>query len=165
MWHEVTLSFGILPLDAFVKQMTVGGSYTLHFNDRIAWEVVRSVGAVAEFETHLMEDLQTLGISPTPFDTFEWAVTTSLAITPFQISQPRRPFFHTDWFLLVGGGYGGRTVSQNVVMTAGMGVRTSIGRYMSLRFDCRWEGFFNDLGAPLSELWISLGVSYHVGRM
>lgn len=38
--HEFTIQAGSLPLDAFAKGWTVGGRYTLHFDDFNAWEIV-----------------------------------------------------------------------------------------------------------------------------
>ena len=38
--HEFTASVGILPIDAFYTGLSLGGAYTLHFNDILAWEAI-----------------------------------------------------------------------------------------------------------------------------
>src|SRR5882757_5080835 len=39
--HELQVSAGFLPLDAFYKGVTVNVGYTYHFNDHFAWRVLR----------------------------------------------------------------------------------------------------------------------------
>ena len=35
--HEITAFFGVLPLDAFTKGITLSGAYTIHFSELVAW--------------------------------------------------------------------------------------------------------------------------------
>ncbi|MEO1273406.1 MAG: hypothetical protein AAFX99_35420, partial [Myxococcota bacterium] len=41
--HELSVGFGVLALDAFTKGITASGSYTIHFNEIIGWEVAQFV--------------------------------------------------------------------------------------------------------------------------
>ena len=156
---------GLLPLDSFIKGFTLGGSYTLHFNHLLAWEIVRAYGVVVQLESGLQDDLENLGISPTPFEYVDWAATSNFIFTPFygKVAVVNRTLIFTEWFFILGAGYGWLTNSQNVVVDAGMGFRVFFGDYFSLRFDVRWEGFFSHFGVPHNELSLGLGVSVHLG--
>jgi outer membrane beta-barrel protein len=164
-WHELGFQVGLLPLDSFIKGFTLTGSYTLHFDHLLAWEIVRAYGVVAEIESGLQDDLENLGISPTPFEYVEWAATSSFVFTPFygKLAVINRALIFVEAFLIVGAGYGWLTNSQNVIVDAGGGFRVFFGEYFSIRFDCRWEGYFSHFGVPHNELSIGLGVSVHLG--
>jgi len=164
-WHELTFEFGLLPLDSFIKGFTLTGAYTLHFNHLLAWEVARAYGVVVQIESGLQDDLENLGISPTPFEYVDWAATTSFVFTPFygKLAVINRALIYVEAFLLAGAGYGFLTNSQNVIIDAGGGFRIFFGEYFSVRFDCRWEGFFARFGVPHNELSLGLGVSVHLG--
>lgn len=164
-WHELNVTIGVLPVNAFVKSITVGGQYTLHFNHLFAWEIVRAYGAVAEIETGLNDQLEDMQLSPTPEEYVEWAATSSFVFTPFygKLAVVNRALVFSEVFLIAGVGYGWLTNSQTVVIDAGVGVRIFFGEYFSLRMDVRWEGFFAGISELHNEVWISLGVSVHLG--
>lgn len=164
-WHELNVSIGVLPMNTFVKSITVGGAYTLHFNHLFAWEIIRAYGAVAEIETDLNDELTDMQLSPTPEEYVEWAATSSFVFTPFygKLAVVNRALIFSEVFILGGIGYGWLTNSQTVVVDAGLGVRIFFGEYFSLRFDVRWEGFFAGISELHNELWITLGVSVHLG--
>ena len=164
-WHELNLTIGVLPINTFVKSITVGGSYTLHFNHLFAWEIVRAYGAVADIETNLNDDLTDMQLSPTPEEYVEWAATSSFVFTPFygKLAVVNRALIFSEVFLIGGLGYGWLTNSQTVVVDAGLGVRIFFGEYFSIRMDVRWEGFFAGISELHNELWVTLGVSVHLG--
>jgi outer membrane beta-barrel protein len=164
-WHELNLSIGVLPLDAFVKGLTVGGNYTLHFNHLWGWEIVRAYGVVADLESGLNSELSDMQISPTPFETVEWSATSSVVFKPLygKFAIANRTLIFSELFLVAGVGYGWRTNSQNVVLNGGLGARIFLGTYVSLRFDVRWEGFFSGLTELHNEISLALGVSVHLG--
>jgi outer membrane beta-barrel protein len=163
-WHDLSIGVGILPLDAFRKGLTLSGTYTLHFNHIFAWEIVRAYGVVVEFETNLNDDLNNLSISPTAFETVEWAATSSFVFTPFygKFAVVNRSLLFGEIFLVAGAGYGFLTNSSRVVVNAGGGLRFFFGEYFSLRFDIRWEGFVSSEDMH-NELWLNLGASVHLG--
>jgi outer membrane beta-barrel protein len=171
-WHELSVSLGFLPVDAFLKGFAVSGNYTLHFNPLIAWEIVHAYGVLATIEMDLNDDLNNVGI-PNPFTYVNWAATSSLVFTPFygKYSVTNRTQIFTEFFLVAGAGYGWLTNAtrdsdantQHVVADAGLGFRVFFGEYFSIRFDLRWEGFFLNVEEPHHELWIALGVSVHLG--
>jgi outer membrane beta-barrel protein len=170
-WHELTVSFGVLPVDAFLKGLAVSGDYTLHFNDLFAWEIVHAYGVLTRVETELNNDLTNVGI-PNPFNYVSWAATSNFVFTPFygKYSVVNRTQVFTELFLAAGAGYGWMTLAQgnedptqHLVVDAGLGFRVFFGEYFSIRFDLRWEGFFLNVEEPRNELWIALGFSVHLG--
>ncbi|MEL6339186.1 MAG: outer membrane beta-barrel domain-containing protein [Myxococcota bacterium] len=59
--HEFTLGVGLLPLDAFYIGSVVSGSYTYHFSDFWAWEMLHgnfSLNADTGLEDELLEDFE-----------------------------------------------------------------------------------------------------------
>ena len=50
--HEFDAHFGVLPLDAFTKGLTLSGSYTFHPTNLFAWEVLHGLKSF-----HLYDDL------------------------------------------------------------------------------------------------------------
>jgi outer membrane beta-barrel protein len=164
-WHELSASIGVLPLNAFVKGLTVGGNYTLHFNHLFAWEIVRAFGVVSEIETGLNGDLNELQLSPTPYEYPEWAATSSFIFTPFfgKLAVVNRALIFSEVFLVAGVGYGWLTNSQHVVIDTGLGVRVFFGEYFSIRLDVRWEGFVAGIGELHNELSLMLGIAVHLG--
>ena len=62
--HEFQLGLGVLPLDAFYVGVMPTGSYTFHFSDFWAWEII-SLGYSMNFETSLQDDLyEDYGVHP-----------------------------------------------------------------------------------------------------
>jgi len=164
-WHELNLGFGVLPVNAFVKGLTVGGNYTVHFNHLFAWEIVRAFGVVASLETALNDSLTDMQLSPTPEEHPIWVATSSFVFTPFygKLAVVNRALIFSEVFLIAGIGYGGLSNSQDVVVDAGLGARIYLGEYFSVRLDIRWEGFFAGITELTNELSIALGVSVHLG--
>ena len=65
--HEITAHVGILPMDAFTKGLTVGGTYTLHISDIFAWEIINGLYSI-HLDTSLKKDLAAYELAPTPFE-------------------------------------------------------------------------------------------------
>jgi outer membrane beta-barrel protein len=170
-WHELNVSFGALPVDAFLKGLAASASYTLHFTDLLAWEIVRGYYTFYRVETDLNDDLTNVGV-PNPFNYVSWAATSNLVFTPFygKYSVANRGQIFTELYLVAGAGYGWMTLAQgdveatqHLVVDTGLGFRVFFNDFISVRFDLRWEGFFLNVEEPRHELWISLGVSFHLG--
>lgn len=170
-WHELNVSFGALPVDAFLKGLAASASYTLHFTDLLAWEVVHGYYTFHRVETDLNDDLTNVGV-PNPFHYASWAVTSNVIFTPFygKYSVGNHGQLFTELFLAAGAGYGWMTLAQgdadptqHLVVDTGLGFRVFFNDIVSLRFDLRWEGFFLNVEEPRHELWIALGVSVHLG--
>jgi outer membrane beta-barrel protein len=72
MRHEIQVSGGFLPLDAFYKGVSVNAGYTYHFNDHFAWRVAR-FAYEKNFDTGLKRQLeQQFGVLTTDFPEVQW---------------------------------------------------------------------------------------------
>ena len=162
--HEITAFFGVLPLDAFTKGITLSGAYTIHFSELVAWEVVQFTHSFP-VDTSLSSDLEAFDLSPTPFEIVENYVTSSLMWKPvyWKGAFLNDSVLYGELFLLVGGGYGWFTRSNRAAIELGGGIRLYTGPLISFRLEIRYLGFFddsvfNDLDLH-NELWTGLGVS------
>jgi len=162
--HELTLLGGFLPLDAFTKGATLGGSYTLHFSPVIGWEVVQFLHSFP-VQTSLRDDLAAFDLSPTPFEVLENLVTSTFVFKPvyWKGALLNRSIIHGELMLTAGGGYGWFTRSGRACVSLGAALRLYTNRLLSFRIDIRHFAFFNDaVFQDLDlhhELWTSLGVS------
>lgn len=67
-FHEIDLVLGYVPDDDFYQAFPIGMSYTYHFNEIFAWEVLRAQ-AVINFDRDLKDKLRDdYGVAPTQFD-------------------------------------------------------------------------------------------------
>lgn len=159
--HELTLFFGILPLDAFTKAVTLGGAYTLHINDTWGWEVVNYAYSIP-FDTDLKDKLDPFDLEPTPFEILEHLITTNLLI---KLIYWKGALFgdsiiHGEIGLLVGGGVGFFSRSQRAAVDYGITFRFYLARWLSLRIDTRHDMFFSDSLNSIQldhELSVALG--------
>lgn len=161
---EIDAFIGILPLDAFTKGVTLGGSYTHHFNDLWAWEVAHGMYSF-QFDTDLVEDLDNLSVGPTPFEVLEWAVTTNAVLKPlyWKGALSNKILLHGEILMMLGGGLGSFTSSRRAVVDFGVAFRFYLHELISVRLDARHHMFFEDsITDSLSlhhELWVALGLA------
>lgn len=157
--HEFDIAIGILPLDAFTKGITVSGSYTLHFDELYAWEMIQGAYSFP-VDTHLKADLDALNVQPTPFERVEWFATSNFVFKPvyWKGALMNDQVIHGEIFLVVGGGYGKMTNSSRPVIDAGFGFRFYASKRVSFRLDIRDMALFTTSDIH-NELWIGLGIS------
>ncbi|MEM9068907.1 MAG: outer membrane beta-barrel domain-containing protein [Myxococcota bacterium] len=160
--HELTLWLGILPLDAFTKGVTLGGSYTAHFTDSWGWEVVNYQYSF-QFDTDLEAALDPFELEPTPFEVLEHLVTTNIVFKPIYWKGALRDslIVHGEIGLVLGGGVGWFTRSRRATIDYGVSFRFYLARWLSLRVDVRHNMFFADAIDNLDlehELWTALGL-------
>lgn len=157
--HELHVAFGALPMDAFEKGLTVGGGYTWHFSDLLAWEAAHYTYSFAA-ETDLRDELRVFDLEPTPFERVESFVTSNLVFKPvyFKGAWLNDGLAFGEFFALAGGGYGWLTRSSRPVVDFGLGVRFYAGELLSVRFDIR-EVLFITEDDVHDELWLGLGIS------
>ena len=157
--HEFDVAVGVLPLDAFTKGITVSGSYTLHFDDLYAWEMIQGSYSFP-VDTHLKADLAALDVQPTPFERVIWYATSNFVWKPiyWKGALLNENVIHGAIFFVAGGGYGTLTRSGRPVVDLGMGFRFYMSRSVSFRLDLRDLAFFTTSDIH-NELWIGLGLS------
>lgn len=162
--HEITAAIGVLPLDAFTKGFTVGGAYTLHFDEVYAWEVVNFVYSFP-IDTDLKDDLIAFDLRPTPFEVVNYYVTTNFVFKPlyFKGAVLNDSMAFGEVMFLIGGGYGWFTRSNRPALDYGIAFRIFASETFSFRLDARHTMFMtidDQTGFDVhSELWIGLGVS------
>ncbi len=138
MQHELNLSVGVLPLDAFYKSYYAQVGYVFHFTDYFAWQVGRGAyGLVAR--TGLREQLERdFGVLPTAFDEAQWFVGSDLMWKPLygKVSLMNRTVLHGEVFLLAGASVFYMSNSKiRPAVNVGGGARLFASRWVSFRLD------------------------------
>lgn len=157
--HELGVTVGVLPLDAFTKGLTLGAGYTIHFDETYAWEVVQGVYSLP-IDTPLRADLEALDVRPTPFEVVQAFVTSSVVFKPiyWKGAWMNGSVLYGEMFLVAGGGAGMLTRSIRPAVDAGIGFRFYASENVSFRLDIRDVAFFTTTDVQ-NELWISFGLS------
>lgn len=139
MQHELGLSVGVLPLDAFTKGLYAQVSYTAHFTDSFAWMVGRGAYAY-NVNTGLRDQLQRdFGVLPTnaDFDAVQFFVGSDVMWTPFygKVAVLNRSVLHGELFLLLGASLFKFTQTFRPGVNWGGGVRLFLSQWVSVRLD------------------------------
>ncbi len=166
--HELNVEVGVLPLNAFTKGITIGGGYTYHFTDVLAWEVAQfyySFGADTDLKKTLQENFNPM-VQPTTFETVNYFGSSNLVIKPMygKYSLFNRWVVHSEFFLALGPAfakYNDPAVFRGG-FDAGIGFRLHLVQHVSIRLDLRDYTFFQG-ATPKSELYIALGIAVSFG--
>ena len=161
--HEITVGFGVLPMDAFTKGITVNAAYTLHFNEALAWEVAQFVYSFHS-DTDLKGDLAAFELRPTPFEVLDYHLMSNIVFKPvyWKGAVLNGALVRGEFFFVAGGGYGWFTRSGRPAIDAGAGVRAYGSKHFSLRLDTRYVAFLHDQPGGLDvthEIWVNLGAA------
>ena len=158
MTHEFSAWVGTLPMDAFTKGLTFTGAYSLHFNDVIGWEVGQFTYSY-RIDAHLKEDLKSLDVGTTAYESVKYFVTSSVLLKPIygKMAVLNRSVIFGEVFLAAGGGYGWMTITGRGIIDFGAGFRVYVGEILSFRLDIRDYMFVNADDAK-NELWLGLGI-------
>ena len=137
MQHELDLSLGVLPLDAFYKFYYAQIGYVYHFTDSFAWQVGRGAYGLAG-RTGLREQLERdFGVLPTAFDEVQFFIGSDLMWKPLygKMAVLNRWVLHGEAYLIAGGSMFKFTNTFRPGVNLGGGVRIFVNRYASFRFD------------------------------
>lgn len=157
--YEWTLGAGVLPLDAFKKGITAGGSLTIHRNHLWAWEAI-SAAYSFEYQTALEDELRAFKLQSTPFERVKVFALSNLVFKPlyWKGSWLNEKMTYGELFFVAGGGYGWLTQTSRPVVDGGFGIKLlHEGQYAS-RLDVKMLTFFNAEDVH-NELWVNLGFS------
>ena len=157
--YEWTLSTGLLPLDAFKKGITAGGSLTIHRNHLWAWEAI-SAAYSFEYKTALEDELRAFKLQSTPFERVKVFALSNLVFKPlyWKGSWLNEKMTYGELFFVAGGGYGWLTQTSRPVVDGGFGIKLlHEGQYAS-RLDVKMLTFFNAEDVH-NELWVNFGFS------
>jgi outer membrane beta-barrel protein len=137
MQHELNLSVGVLPLDAFYKGLYAQVAYVYHFTDTFAWQVGRGSYVYAA-GTGLREQLERdFGVLPTTFEEVKWSVGSDLMWKPFygKLTVMNKAVVHGEVFLLLGATVFSFTNAFRPAVNLGGGGRVFVSQNISFRFD------------------------------
>lgn len=135
--HELDLSIGVLPLDAFYKGLYAQVSYTAHFSDTFAWQVGRAAYSYAA-KTGLREQLERdFGVLPTAFEEVQFFFGSDLMWKPLygKLAVVNKWVVHGEVFLLLGATVFKFTNQFRPGINLGGGGRVFFSKYVSVRLD------------------------------
>lgn len=180
MAHELRLSLGSMPVDAFQKGWTGSLAYTQHFNNYLAWEVVQATAALL-VSTNLRDNLiDTFAVPEEDFAAPRFMFTTGLELTPIYGKQA---YLNDDviYQALMLGAYAGVIFGDRLNLADtlgdfrpsvgfGLGYRLYTSDLLSFRVDLR--DFFsfrraiqaNETLRLENVLFITLSISFNLWR-
>lgn len=137
MQHELDLSVGLLPLDAFYKGLYAQLSYTYHFTDDFAWQVGRGAyvyAAQTSLRQQLVRDFQ---VDTTRFDQVQFFVGSDLIWKPFygKTTVMNKTVLHGEAFFLLGPTLFKFTNAFRPGVNLGGGIRLFASKVVSFRLD------------------------------
>ena len=162
--HELNLTVGMLPMDAFTKGITASGSYTLHFSHFFAWEIIQFAYSF-QYDTSLRQELEVYDLRPTPFEVLDFYASTNAVFKPlyWKGSWNNESLLHGEFYVNTGLAYGWFTRSQRPGLDLGVGVRLFTSELVSFKFNARYLMFLGDNVLEnfnlKDELWLGLGAS------
>lgn len=166
--HEFAIGVGTVPLDAFYKGVTFAGSYTFHFDDELAWEILGGAYSL-NVKTSLREDLeQNFGVQPTEFPELRLLFNSNFVWKPLYGKMVFRnsSLLYAELFLTAGPAVASYVNVENLFigLNAGLGARLYLSRAFAIRADVRWYEIVNtgDFGDFRGELLLQLGIGLNI---
>lgn len=164
--HELLLSVGTLPKDAFETGLTLQGSYTYHFSQLFAWEVVGgtySFNLATDLATELRNRFE---VQPEREGILEAILHTNFVFKPLygKIALLNTTMGEAEVFFVLGPALGFfDDQSRPFGFNAGVGLRFFLGRYFSLRLDIRDYAFLPGFTKIDNHFFVSFGLSLTFG--
>lgn len=137
MRHELDISVGTLPLDAFYVGLFAQVGYTAHFSDTVAWTIGRAAYNYAA-RTGLRERLERqFNVLPTAFEEVQFFFGSDLLWTPFhgKLSVLNSWVVHGEVFLILGATLFKFTNAFRPAVNVGLGGRVVLTPNVSVRLD------------------------------
>ncbi len=169
MVHELEFSLVYLPYDAFYQGLGPEVSYTYHFNDHVAWEVIRGYYSF-DLQTNLVARLANMpggnNLAPTSTEQMNYALSSTVVWSPAygKFALFNRSVVQGEGFLLIGGTLGKLTSSFQPGPTIGGGLRFFVSQFVSARFDLRYSALIDTISASITHvIQLSLGFAIDLG--
>ena len=165
--HEFSLSVGTIPLDAFYKGLTGTFSYTYHFNDSWAWEIVAFTYS-SNFWTGLKDELeQQWKVKPVNIPELNYMGDSNLIWKPLygKLAYFNRALIYGEFFFTIGPAIAKYTTPGAYFGgNAGVGFRIHLSKYFSTRLDIRYYRFqrLDKIGDSDDVLFINLGLALNI---
>lgn len=169
-FHEIDLLFGYIPDDDFYQAYPLGLSYTYHFNENIAWEVLRAQ-AVVNIDRDLKETLRDdYGVGPTEFDQITSMLHSNFVFKPTYGKDAilNSGIINHESYLLAGLGvfnyqrsYGDGTESSESAgsISLGIGRKYFINETYSINIELRDYISFKGSGTE-NNLYLGMSIGY-----
>ncbi len=168
--HELTLSLGYIPDDDFYNVFPVGVGYTYHFNDFIAWEVVKGM-YLYNREKDLKKDLEDdFGVAPSEFLEPKYMIHSNLVIKPFYGKESiwnRTVLNHESYFLMGAGivnydknfSYGSTAGETDPSICMGYGIKYFMTKSVCVNLEIRDFINLRDDGTE-NNIYMGIGITY-----
>ena len=171
---ELNVAAGVLPINAFNKGLTIGGSFTYHFSNAWAWEVINGTYVYKQMDTGLKTELlENFDVQPTKIAAIDLMLSSSLLLKPFygKLAVFNRRVIHAEVSIPIGMTLGRYTNPQSYLYGPNLGVifRVFISPHASLRIDVRDNALFSHWSydprhlSYRNELLVSLGLAFAWG--
>ena len=137
MAAEFDLTVGVLPLDAFTKQVYAQVAFVYHFTDYFAWQVGRAAYGY-NWSTGLKNQLEKdYAVLPTTIDSIQFFVGSDLMFTPFygKIAVLNRFVVFYEAYLMLGVTVFKYTNAFRPAANIGGGLRVFQNKYVSYRLE------------------------------
>jgi outer membrane beta-barrel protein len=165
---ELNFAGGILPINAFNKGLTVGGSFTYHFSNAVAWEIINASYVYKQLDTGLKTELlENFDVQPTEIAAIDLLMSSSLVLKPFygKLAVFNRRVIHMELSVPFGITMGRYMNPQKYLPGPNVGLiaRVFLSTHTALRIDVRENVLINSNWNTRNELHVSLGLSFAWG--
>lgn len=164
--HELSISMGTLPMDAFGKGLTIQGGYAYHFSQLIGWEII---GGTYSFilGTGLKDELKNrFQLSPELEGELQAILHSNVIFKPLygKLAFINDHIITAELYGVLGPSIafltdGARPIGFDI----GVGLRFFLGAHFSLKIDIRDYLFLPDFKKVANHLYIGLGASLTFG--
>jgi outer membrane beta-barrel protein len=164
---ELDVEAGILPINAFNKGLTIGGSFTYHFSNAWAWEIINAAYVYKQLDTGLKTELEeNFEVQPTKIAAVDLLMSSSLVLKPFygKLAVFNRRVIHAEVSIPFGITLGRYTNPQSYLPGPNLGLifRVFLSPHTSFRIDVRENVLFNHWHTR-NELLVGLGFAFAWG--
>jgi len=164
---ELNVAAGILPMNAFNKGLTIGGSFTYHFSNAWAWEIINGAYVYRQLDTGLKTELlENFDVQPTDIAAIDLMMSSCFVFKPFygKLAFYNRRLIHLELSVPFGITLARYTNPQTYLPgpTAGVIFRVYLSPHISMRIDVRDHILFNHWNSR-NELHVTLGLSFAWG--
>jgi len=165
---ELRVEAGFLPINAFNKGLTVGGSFTYHFSNCWAWEIIRGAYVYKQLDTGLKgELLDNFKATPTDITAVDFILSSGVLITPFygKLAVLNRRVIHLEVSIPVGGAMV-QYINPKARLAGpdlGLMFRVFISPHISFSIDARDYVFMNKHWNTRNEVLLALGLAFAWG--
>ena len=165
---ELTVAAGFLPMNAFNKGLTVGGSFTYHMSNSWAWEIIRGAYVYKQLDTGLKSELlDNFSVKPTEIAAVDYILSSNLVLKPFygKLAVFNRRLIHLEVSVPFGVAMA-HFIKPGAYLfgpDAGLIFRVFASRHISFCLDARDHLLFNDRWSTRNEVLLALGAAFAWG--